>query len=62
MEVNVVLAPEHIPGCKNIMADWLSRLQVDRFLREAQGSVELSPEQLEEDMTPRSCKGMLMHF
>ena len=31
LKLNIVLRAEHIPGCKNVIADSLSRLQITRF-------------------------------
>jgi hypothetical protein len=62
MRSNVVLLPEHVPGRDNVMADLLSRLQVDRFLMLAGRGVEESPCHLEGHMLPGSCRDMLMRF
>lgn len=53
LQHNILFKAKHIPGKKNSQADYLSRLQVERFL-ESHPNAHRNPSQIPEQLLPRN--------
>lgn len=62
MSHNFVLQAVHIPGADNVLADALSRLQVEEFREITRGTMQAMPLVIPNDLLPSSCKNRLRLF
>ena len=62
MRFNVVLKAAHVPGVNNVIADLLSRLPVEEFLRVAGTEEDRLPTICPSHLHPKHCKDMLISF
>ena len=54
LKYNIVFKAKHVPGSKNVLADSLSRLQVDTFRRLAPAYMDESPSTIPLHLQPQN--------